>query len=217
MSVTAEEILNRLKALANPAKAAGLARFGIQTGQAYGISVPALRRLAKEVGHDHRVAQALWKSGLHEARILASLVDDPAQVTEAQLERWVKDFDAWDICDQCCLNLFRLTPYAYRKVGEWSQREEEFVKRAAFALLAVLAMHDRSADDEVFRRCLPLIKRAATADRNFVKKAVNWALRQIGKSRPSLRAQAIQTAKEIQHLEAPSARWIAADALRELA
>lgn len=210
------EIITKLKSFSNPEAVAGMARFGIDISKAYGISAPTLRQLAKEIGTNHVLAQRLWASGIHEARILAALIDDPQLVTEAQMESWVKDFHSWDICDACCGNLFDKTPFAYRKAVEWSSRKEEFVKRAGFALMAYLAVHDKAAKDEVFLKFLPLIKRHAVDERNFVKKAVNWALRQIGKRSRSLNRAAIQTAKAIQKIDSKSARWVAADALREL-
>jgi len=210
------EILDRLKALSNPKAVEGMARFGINPENTYGVSIPNLRQIAKELGTDHHLAQELWSSGIHEAKILASMIDDPEEVTEVQMERWVKDFDSWDICDQCCSNLFDKTDLAYQKAVEWSAREEEFVKRAGFVLMAALAVHDKKAEDEAFLQFLPLIKRESTDARNFVKKAVNWALRQIGKRNIVLNTKAIETAKEIRKLETRSAQWIAADALREL-
>ena len=212
----AAEILKQLKAQSNPRNVAGMARFGIRPHHAYGISMPTLRRIARQAGKDHRLAQKLWQSGVHEARILAALVDVPEQVTEAQMERWVRDFDSWDVCDQVCSNLFDKTAFAYRKAVAWSRREEEFVKRAGFALMAALAWHDKSASDAAFRKFLPAIKRGATDERNFVKKAVNWALRQIGKRNAALHRAAIAAAREIQQIDSPAARWVAADALREL-
>ena len=211
------EILDRLKALANPkAVEEGMARFGINPENTYGVSIPTLRKIAKELETDYHLAQALWSSGIHEAKILASMVDDPEAVTEVQMERWVKGFDSWDVCDQCCSNLFDKTDHAYQKAVEWSAREEEFVKRAGFVLMATLAVHDKKAEDSAFLQFLPLIKRESTDARNFVKKAVNWALRQIGKRNIVLNTKAIETAKEIRELETRSAHWIAADALREL-
>jgi len=212
----AEDVLKRLESLADPEAVAGMAKFAVGGQNTLGISVPTLRQLANEIGRDHDLAQQLWTSGIHEARLLATMIDVPQQVTETQMEAWVKDFDSWDVCDQCCLNLFRKTPFAYQKVDKWSRREEEFVKRAGFALMATLAVHDKQAGDEAFIGFLPSIKREATDERNFVKKAVNWALRQIGKRNLSLNQIAIQTAQEIQQLDSKSARWIAADALREL-
>ncbi len=210
------EILRHLKSLRNPRNIAGMARFGINPRNTLGVSIPTLRRIARQAGKDHRLAQELWKSGIHEARILAAMVDVQEQVTQAQMERWVKDFDSWDVCDQVCSNLFDKTAFAHRKAVEWSRREEEYVKRAGFVLMAALAVHDKQAGDAAFRKFLPLIQRAATDDRNFVKKAVNWALRQIGKRNRALNRAAIATAREIQCIDSKAARWIAADALREL-
>jgi len=212
----AADLLNQLESLADPNAVAGMAKFAVGGQHTLGISIPTLRGIAREVGKEHELAQQLWASGIHETRILATMVDEPKKVTEAQMESWVAEFDSWDLCDQCCLNLFRRTPFAYPKAHEWSSRTEEFVKRAAFALMATLAVHDKKAGDESFIAFLPVIKREATDERNFVKKAVNWALRQIGKRNLSLNEAAVQTAREIQLIESKSARWIAADALREL-
>ena len=214
--ITATSVLKKLKSLANPRNVAGMARFGIPTHHALGIPAPVLKKIAREIGRDQAIAEALWKSGIHEARCLAALVGDPAKMTERQMERWVKQIEGWDECDACCWYLFNLTPVAYRKAIEWSRRKEEFVKRAGFALMASLALHDKAAPDAKFLRFLPVIKRQANDDRNFVRKAVNWALRQIGKRNLKLNRAAIQTAKEIRALGARSARWIASDALREL-
>lgn len=216
MGINTEEIITQLKTLANPDNVAGMARFGINPEHTLGISMPVLRQMARQIGKNHELAQELWVSGLHEARILAGFVDRPAEVTEAQMEAWVKDFDSWDVCDQVCSALFDKTPWAYAKAVEWSARPEEFVKRAGFVLMAVLAVHDKKAADESFFPFLPLIRREAVDSRNFVKKAVNWALRQIGKRNRRLNELAIQTAQEIQQLDSKTARWIAADALREL-
>jgi 3-methyladenine DNA glycosylase AlkD len=212
-----KDIIEKLKSLANSEAVEGMARFGINPQNTYGVSIPNLRKIAKEAGRDHMLAQQLWASGIHEARILAGMVDDPKVVTEEQMEAWVKDFDSWDVCDQCCLNLFQKTSFAYRKAVEWSSRKEEFVKRAAFALMACLAVGDKKAQDEQFETFLLLIKREASDDRNFVRKAVNWALRQIGKRNLYLNEQAIRTSQEIQQMDSRSARWVAADARRELA
>jgi 3-methyladenine DNA glycosylase AlkD len=209
-------ILQKLQALADPQVVAGMARYGINPRNALGISIPHLRKLAKETGRDHALAQELWASGIHEARILASFIDDPNLVTVEQMERWVRDFDSWDVCDQVCCNLFDKTAFAYRKAAEWSEQEAEFVKRAGFALMAALAWYDKKGKDEEFLRFLPIIKRESTDARNYVKKAVNWALRQIGKRNATLNSAAIATAREMQRLDSKSARWNAADALREL-
>lgn len=211
-----DKILGRLKTLSNPEAVAGMARFGINPKNTYGVSIPVLRKMAKEEGRNHSLALELWESGIHEARVLASMLDVPVEVTASQMESWVSDFDSWDVCDQCCSNLFDKTPMAHRKAIEWSSRKEEFVKRAGFALMAALSVHDKRATNSQFRKYLPVIKRESVDDRNFVKKAVNWALRQIGKRNPQLNRAAIKTAKEIQEMDSKSARWIASDALREL-
>jgi 3-methyladenine DNA glycosylase AlkD len=213
--LTFDQIIQQLQAAANPEALSGMARFGIQTRNTLGISMPVLRQIAKGI-HDHTLAEQLWASGLHEARILASLVDQPKLVTAEQMERWVLEFDSWDVVDQTCINLFVNTPFAVEKAVEWSARPEEFVKRAGFVLMAVLAVHAKRAPDELFLGFLPIIAREAGDGRNFVKKAVNWALRSIGKRSPSLRQAAVQTAEQIQGSSSPSARWVAADALREL-
>ena len=210
------EVLKRLKAWANPQNVTGMARFGINPESTLGIPIPKLRGLAKDIGVDHKLAHALWASGIHEARILAGMIDDPALVTSAQMERWVKAFDSWDVCDQVCMNLFDKTRLAHSKALVWSKREAEFVKRAGFALMACLAWHDKTAGDAAFLKFLPAIQRGADDERNFVKKAVNWALRQIGKRSRKLNREAIRTAREIQKLDSRAARWVAADALREL-
>jgi 3-methyladenine DNA glycosylase AlkD len=207
----------RLESLARPGGREGMARFGINPDRALGVRVPDLRRLAREIGTNHRLALALWRSGLHEARILASMIDDPRSVTEAQMDAWVRDFDSWDLCDQCCGNLFDRTPFAYGKAVEWADREEEFVKRAGFALMAWAAVHDGSAGDRVFLEFLPIIEREADDRRNFVKKAVSWSLRQIGKRNRTLHRAALAVSKRLaKRNDSGAARWIGADALREL-
>jgi len=193
-----------------------MARFGIAVEQRFGWSMPDLRKLSKELGHDHALALELWRSGIADARILAGLVAEPARLTEEQTEAWVKDINSWDVCDQVCMNLFEKAPFAWRKVREWAGRDEEFVKRTAFSLLACLAWHDKKAKDEQFIELFPVVKAAAVDERNFVKKAVNWALRNIGKRNARLNAAAIQAARDIQRLDSKAARWIASDALREL-
>jgi 3-methyladenine DNA glycosylase AlkD len=181
-----------------------------------GVSVPDMRKLAKEIGKDHKLALDLWRTGIAEARLVAGMVGDPAKLTEEQMEDWVKDIDSWDVCDQVCMNLFEKNQLAWKKIIDWSEREEEFVKRTAFSLIACLAWHDKKASDEKFIGLLPVIIKGTTDERNFVKKAVNWALRNIGKRNLKLNKAAINTAKEIQRLDSKAARWIAADALREL-
>ncbi len=211
-----DALIKRMKAMKNPANVEGMARFGISSNNTLGISMPSIRQIAKEIRKDHPLALKIWDSKIHEARILAALIADPQKVTPGLMNRWVKDFDSWDDCDQCCFNLFDKTPYAYSKAVEWSTRKEEFVKRASFALMAGLAVHDKKATDEKFHEFLAIIKNSADDSRNFVKKAVNWALRQIGKRNASLHGKAIRTAKEILKQNTSSARWIAKDAIREL-
>lgn len=180
------------------------------------MSVPNLRKIAKEAGRDHALAGKLWSSGIHEARILASMVDEPERVTKKQVNAWIKDFDSWDVCDQCCMNLFDKLSFAFEKAVEFSKKKREFEKRAGFALMACLAWHDKEAGDEKFKAFFPHIIEGATDERNYVKKAVNWALRQIGKRNLHLNKAAVKTAKEIQEIDAKSAKWIASDAIREL-
>lgn len=209
-------VLRELRAVADPARRPGMARVGINVGRALGVSVPNLRKLARRFGPDHHLALALWGSGVHEARILATMVDEPAEVTARQMEEWIVGVDSWDVCDQLCGNLLDKTPFAVAKAREWSGRPEEFVKRAAFSLMAALAVHDKAAGDRVFERFLPLIGRGATDERGAVKKSVSWALRQIGKRDARLNAEAIATAERLRATGSRSARWIGADALREL-
>jgi len=193
-----------------------MARFGIDTGRAVGVTVTELRRFARDLGHDHELAGALWASGVHEARLLASLVDEPALVSEAQMEAWVADLDSWDVCDGVCGNLFDRTPFALDKAVEWSSREPEFEKRAAFALMASAVVHRKDLPDAAFASLLPVIRAQATDERNYVKKAVSWALRQIGKRSSGLNPLAIRTAEQIERIDSRAARWVARDALREL-
>jgi len=209
------EVIARLRSLANPENVAGMERFGINPNNTLGISIYVLRKIAREIGQDDVLADRLWNSGIHEAHILASYIADPEKATEDRLEWWVADFDSWDVCDQVC-GFFEETPFAYHKAVEWSTRSEEFVKRAAFAILAGLAVHDKQADDSQFEKFFEIIIREANDERNYVRKAVNWALRNIGKRNVNLNRKAITTARLIQQLNSRSARWIAADALREL-
>jgi 3-methyladenine DNA glycosylase AlkD len=211
-----DEIISQLNSLSDPSAVAGMSRFGISTKNTLGISIPNLREIAKETGRNHKLAERLWNSGLHEARILACFVDEPKEISEKQMEKWVHDFDSWDVCDQCCGNLFDKTEFAYRKAKEWSSNKNEFVKRAGFALMAGLAVHNKKAKDNDFLDFLPIIKIESVDERNFVKKAVNWALRQIGKRNTNLNRKAIDTAKEISKMDSKSCRWIASHALREL-
>lgn len=213
---TVESIVDELKRLGTPKAREGMSRFGIQTTHAFGISIPQLRTIAKKIRTNHALASGLWKTGIHEARILASMIDDPSEVSQDQMEEWATGFDSWDLVDNCCGNLFDKTPFAVPKAQEWSTRGEEYVKRAGFALMAELAVHDKNAPDKTFLDFLPTIVREAGDKRNFVKKAVNWALRQIGKRNVILNEAAIRTSMMIRNLDSRSAKWIAADALREL-
>jgi 3-methyladenine DNA glycosylase AlkD len=211
-----QQILERLKAQARPDQVEGMARYGMTAQGRLGVSVPNLRKLAKEVGQDHSLALALWKTGIPEARIVAAMIADPQELTGEQMEDWVKDLNSWDVCDQVCMNLFEKTPLAWPKILAWAEREEEFVKRAAFALIACLAWHDKQAQDEQFIALLPVLKRGSTDERNYVKKAVNWALRNVGKRNPRLNRAAIAAAQEIRQMDSRAARWIASNAIREL-
>lgn len=211
-----EEIIAELKSRSDPSAAAGMARYGIASGRALGLSIPQLQELAQKIGIDSELADGLWSSAIHEARILACMVADPQQVCDAQLERWVAGFDSWDLCDQCCSRLFRKTAFARQKALEWAMRPEEFVKRAGFVLMAALAVHDKKAADRQFDPFFSRIQKEAIDNRNFVRKAVSWALRQIGKRNLSLNQKAIAVAEEIQQLDSKAARWVARDALREL-
>jgi 3-methyladenine DNA glycosylase AlkD len=211
-----QETMSELAALGSAENRAGMARYGINVADAFGVSIPELRRIAKRLGTGHELALALWETGNHEARILAALVDDPAQVSGEQLEAWVSAFDSWDLCDQVCSNLFDRTSAAHAKAAEWAGRDEEFVKRAGFALMAALSVHDKTAGEAAFLAFLPLIEREAGDERPYVKKAVNWALRQIGKRDRALNRAAIDTAERVKAQGSRSARWIANDALREL-
>jgi len=211
-----KDVLDELQSKAKPEQLKGMAKYGIAVEQRLGVSVPDMRKLAKELGRDHKLALGLWGTGIAEARIVAGMVGDPAKLTEEQTEEWVKGINSWDVCDQVCMNLFEKNQLAWKKIIDWSEREEEFVKRTAFSLIACLAWHDKEVSDDKFIELLPIIIREATDERNFVKKAVNWALRNIGKRNLNLNGAAINTAKEIQRLDSKAARWIAADAIREL-
>ena len=211
-----EKVIKKLKSLSSPEAIIGMARYGITPENTYGASIPNLRKIAKEIGISHKLAQQLWITDIRETRILASMMDDLDMVTEAQMENWVNEFNYWEICDQCCMNLFEKTKFANKKAVEWSAREKEFVKRAGFVLMARLAVSDKKADDNKFEKFFPIIKREAIDERNYVKKAVSWALRQIGKRNLNLNGRAIKIAKEIQEMDSKSAKWIASDAIREL-
>jgi 3-methyladenine DNA glycosylase AlkD len=214
--MTLEEIISVFKEKGDPGAAEGMARFGIETSKVYGVKLPELRRLAKEIGRNHESALRLWEEGSREARILAGMIADPGKATEELLERWVADFRDWEVCDQTCMNFFDKTPFAVRKCFEWSGRKQEFVKRAGFALIARLAWTAKDLKNPQIELFFEPIRRQATDGRNGVKKAVNWALRQIGKSNPELNGKAIAVAEEIAKLDSKAARWIATDALCEL-
>jgi 3-methyladenine DNA glycosylase AlkD len=216
MSAHAANVLAELHRLANPTNVAGMARFGIVGKKLLGISVVQLRAIAKRTGRDHELAEALWASGIFEARILAAFVAEPARVTRLQANSWARDFECWADCDGLCIHLFRKTPFAHDLAIAWSHRREELVKRAGFTMMATLAVHDKAASNEIFRSYLNRVHEEATDERHNVKKGVNWALRQIGKRDPILNREAISTAKRIQKKDSKAARWIAADALREL-
>ncbi len=216
MTVTYEEILDRLRAGRDADAIAGMARYGIVGAEVFGVKVPVLRALAKEAGRDHALALRLWAYPSRETRVLATMVDRPPWVDGAQMEAWAADFDSWEVCDQTCGNLFAHTPWAYAKAVEWSARPEEFVKRAGFVLMADLAHRDQKTSDAALLACLPLIEREAADGRNFVKKAVNWALRDIGKRNAALNAAAVATAERLVAQPSPAARWNGRDARREL-
>ena len=211
-----KDALQKLQSKAHPEQLQGMAKYGMTVEQRLGVSVPDMRKLAKEIGRDHRLALDLWRTGITEARIVASMVGDPAKLTEDQMEDWVIGINSWDVCDQVCMNLFEKSQLAWKKIADWSEREEEFVKRSAFSLIACLAWHDKKASDERFIGLLPLIIQGSTDERNFVKKAVNWALRNIGKRNLNLNRAAISAAKAIKRLDSKAARWVASDTLREL-
>lgn len=205
-----------MRATADRTRLEGMSRFGIDTRNALGVTVTELRGLARRIGRNYDLAAALWESEIHEACILATMVDDPAHVTEAQMERWVSDLGSWDLCDQLCGNLFDRTPFVSDMALRWSRREAEFVKRAGFALMASSAVHRKDLPDARFEMFLPAIRAQASDDRNYVKKAASWALRQIGKRSLGLHRKAIATARQIERIDSRSARWIARDVLREL-
>lgn len=202
--------------MANPKNAEGMARFGINPKYALGISVVDLRKIAKGIDKNHQLSLKLWSSKIHEARILASMVGEPSKVTEKQMDEWIAEFNSWDLCDQVNMNLFDKTQFAFKKAVEWTKRKPEFEKRAGFSLMACLAWHNKGSPDSKFIKFFPYIKRESTDERNFIKKSVNWALRQIGKRNKNLNKEVIRVAKEIHKIDNKTAKWIANDALREL-
>jgi 3-methyladenine DNA glycosylase AlkD len=212
----AQEVLAWLRRKGTKATRQGMARYAIPSDKAFGVPVGVMRQHAKSIGHSHELAAALWETGWYEARMIASFLDDPALVTPEQMDRWCRDFDSWAICDTACFHLFDRTPHAWKKVHQWAKKRDEFVKRAAFALLASLAVHDKGADDALFLRCLPLVERASTDERNFVKKGVNWALRTIGRRNANLNAAAVAVSRRLAASSDAAPRWIGKDSLREL-
>ena len=213
---TFDGTMKKLKSMENPDKLEDMARFGIKSDKRLGISMPELRKTGKSIGRDHDLALKLWATKIPDAMILATIIDDPAKVTQKQADSWVKDLNSWDVCDQLCMNLFDSIPFAEKKITEWSRREEEFVKRASFALIACIAWHDKKASDEYIAGFFPVIKSGALDERNYVKKAVSWALRHIGKKNMNLNKQAIALARDINKFDSKPARWIASDVIREL-
>ena len=194
----------------------GMEKYKVGCKDKYGISMPVLRKLSKKIGKNHQLALKLWKHGYHESRILATLIEEKDKVDENQLEKWVNDFDSWDICDQACINLFINMPMAISKIKEWAKSDKEFVKRTSFSLIAVIAVHNKNEEDSYFERFFPLIKEACIDEKNYVKKAVNWALRNIGKKNKYLNKKAIEVANEILEMDSKTAKWIGRDAIKEL-
>ncbi|MHA1917333.1 MAG: DNA alkylation repair protein [Candidatus Ranarchaeia archaeon] len=211
-----DAVISRLKKYANPKAVEGMRRFGIKAGEVLGVSIPNIRKIAKEIGVDHELAVKLWSSSCREYRILSCMIDDAKLVSELQLERMVSDFDSWEVCDQCCTNLLKDLDSPHQRAIKWSKKEEEFAKRAGYALMAVLAVHDKKSSDNVFEGFFKDIIRGSTDERNFVKKAVNWAIRQIGKKNMSLNQKCIKLSEELLELDSKSAKWIAKDAIKEL-
>lgn len=214
--MNAREVIAHLESISDRSRLEGMSRYGIEVEHAIGVSMPKMRAYAKTIGRDHHLAMDLWDSGVHEARIMASLLADPELLTEEEMERWVRDLDSWDLCDQCCSNLFRRSPHAFRKALEWSGREEEFQKRAGFATMAALAVHGKGMSERDLQLLLEAVVRESHDDRNFVRKAVNWALRQVGKRDLVSNAMAIAAAERILAKGDRTSRWVASDALREL-
>jgi 3-methyladenine DNA glycosylase AlkD len=212
----AAELVAALRRMGSRRNREGMARYAIPSDRAFGVPMGKIQALARRVGKSHALAEALWKTGWHEARLLAVYVGDPQKLTPAQMDRWCRDFDNWAICDTVCFQLFDKTPHAFPKVREWAGRHEEFVRRGAFALLASLALHDRQTRDDRFVRCLSLAERAAADERNFVKKGVSWALRSVGRRSRGLHTKCLALARRLAASEDRTRRWIGKDALRDL-
>jgi 3-methyladenine DNA glycosylase AlkD len=214
--VDVKSVLAELRALGSEKNRAGMGRFGINVDRAFGVSIAQIRPLARRYRLNHELAATLWASGFHEARLLACFIDDPKKVTPKQMDAWAAEFDSWDLCDQACLKLFVKTPFVDEKMPRWARDRREFVRRAGFALLAAYAVHGKDVPDSIFRANLALIENASTDERNFVRKAVNWALRQIGKRSASLHKPALALAKRLAASPDKTARWIGKDAVKEL-
>lgn len=212
----AADVLKWLEKRGSKRVVAGMARYGIPSEGAFGVPMGVLQKEAKRLGKDHALALALWETGRYEAKLLAALVDDPRQVTRRQMDAWARDFSSWADCDTACFTLFDRTPHAWQKASQWAKSPREFVKRAGFALMACLALHDKAAPDAKLRAFLPLVERGSRDERNFVKKGVSWALRAIGRRGPGLHAPALALAKRLAESEAAGCRWVGRDALREL-
>jgi 3-methyladenine DNA glycosylase AlkD len=212
-----KDIVEKLKTKANPDNLEGMARYGMDTTNRLGNSIPFLRKLAKEIGKDHKLALELWEKGIDETKILASMIAEENKLTEEQAEKWVADFNSWDVCDQVCMNLFEKMPFVQKKIKEWSEREEEFVKRTAFSLIACITWHNKELPDEELIKFFSLIKKGAEDERNYVKKAVSWALRNIGKKNKNLNKEATKFAKELEKTDSKSAKWIAKRTLKDIA
>jgi len=211
-----DEVIKQLKSMGNPKNVEGMARYGINPKNNLGVSIYKLRPFAKKIGKNHELALKLWKTGIHDARLLAVFIEDITKVSEDQMDLWAQDFDSWDVCDQTCTSLFDTSPIAWKKIREWAEHKKEFVKRAAFSILAGLAVHDKTASNEKFTDFSDIFIKHATDERNYVKKAINWAIRNIGKRNQFLNKKMIELSKEIQHIDSKSAKWIANDAIREL-
>lgn len=213
---TVQRAVRELKLRGTKRNVEGMARFGIRAKKAFGVSMPEMDKIARKIGKDHALGLKLWETGIHDARHLGTLISEPHKVTSGQMERWVRDFDSWDVCDGACCHLFVDAKPAWEKAFAWSSRKKEFEKRAGFAMAAYLAIHDKETSDSPFQKYLKIIEKEAWDERNFVKKAVNWALRNIGKRNLRLNRDAIACGERIRKSEAGTGRWIAADALREL-
>ena len=216
MTAQAKDVVAWLERTGTRRTVEGMARYGLPSDRAFGVPVGVMQAEAKRIGRDHALAEALWKTGWFEARMMSAFVGEPARLTTATMNAWARDFGDWGITDTVCLHLFDRTPLAWGRVGPWARSRHEFVKRAAFALLAGLSLHDKEADDDRFLAVLPLVERAAADDRNFVKKGVNWALRTVGRRNRALNAACVAVARRLAARDEPAPRWVGKDALREL-